>query len=115
VQCAVAVQEKLGATNAAVPEDRRLQFRIGLHLGDVAVRGGDLLDDGVNIAARLEGIAEPGAVCLSESVHAFVRKALPLVYTDLGPQVVKGIDEPVRVYAASRLAAQVTSLNSASK
>jgi adenylate cyclase len=98
VQCAVAVQERLGEVNAAYAEDRRLQFRIGVHLGDVAVRGGDLLGDGVNIAARLEGLAEPGGVCLSEAVHAFVRKALPLTYTDLGEQHVKGLDEPVRAY-----------------
>ena len=61
VQCAVAVQERLGEANGDLPEDRRLQFRIGIHLGDVAVRGGDLLGDGVNIAARLEGLAQPGA------------------------------------------------------
>ena len=102
VQCAVAVQEKLAEAIAGVPEDRRLQFRIGVHLGDVAVRGGDLLGDGVNVAARLEGLAEPGGVCLSEAVHRFVRKALPLAYTDLGEQVVKGFDEPVRAYAVKR-------------
>jgi adenylate cyclase len=83
VQCALAIQEKLVEANGWVPEERRLQFRIGIHLGDVAIRGGDLLGEGVNIAARLEGVAEPGGVCLSESVHAFVRKALPLAYTDL--------------------------------
>ena len=99
VQCAVAVQERLGRSMPDAPEDRRLQFRIGIHLGDVAVRGGDLLGEGVNIAARLEGLAEPGGVCLSEAVHAFVRKALPLAYTDLGEQHVKNIDEPVRAYA----------------
>jgi TolB-like protein/tetratricopeptide (TPR) repeat protein len=96
----VAVQERLGQVIADAPADRRLQFRIGIHLGDVAVRGGDLLGVGVNIAARLEGLAEPGGVCLSEAVHTFVRKALPLAYTDLGEQVVKGFDEPVRAYAA---------------
>jgi adenylate cyclase len=99
VQCAVAVQEKLAEANAGVAEDRRLQFRIGIHLGDVAVRGGDLLGDGVNIAARLEGMAQPGGVCLSGAVHGFVRKALPLAYTDLGEQRVRNIDEPVQVYA----------------
>jgi adenylate cyclase len=99
VQCAVAVQEKLAEANAGVAEDRRLQFRIGIHLGDVAVRGGDLLGDGVNIAARLEGIAQPGGVCLSGAVHGFVRKALPLAYIDLGEQRIKNIDEPVQVYA----------------
>ena len=105
VQCAVAVQERLGEVNAADAEDRRLQFRIGVHLGDVAVRGEDLLGDGVNIAARLEGLGEPGRVCLSEAVHAFVRKALPLTYTDLGEQHVKHIHERVRVYAVAPRAA----------
>ena len=84
VQCAVAVQERLAGSNAGAGEDSRLRFRIGVHLGDVAVRGGDLLGEGVNIAARLEGLAQPGGVCLSEAVHGFVRKALPLTYTDLG-------------------------------
>ena len=64
--------------------DRRLQFRIGIHVGDVVVRGGDLLGDGVNIAARLEGLAEPGGMCVSGAAHGYVRKALPLAYTDLG-------------------------------
>ena len=86
VQCAVAVQEKLAEADAALAEDRRLRFRIGLHLGDVAVRSGDLLGEGVNIASRLQGIAEPGEICLSEAVYAFVRKVLPLAYTDLGEQ-----------------------------
>jgi adenylate cyclase len=97
VQCAVAVQEKLAS--AGVPEDRRLQFRIGIHVGDVVLRGGDLLGGGVNIAARFEGVAEHGGICISGAAHAYVRKALPLNYTDLGEQNVKNIDEPVRVYA----------------
>src|SRR4051794_27891335 len=78
VQCAVAVQEKLAEEDAGVPEDGRLQFRIGIHVGDVAVRGGDLLGDGVNVAARLEGLAEPGGVAISGAAHGYVRKALPL-------------------------------------
>ena len=115
VQCAVAVQERLGEVIADAPADRRLQFRIGIHLGDVAVRGGDLLGDGVNIAARLEGLAEPGGVCLSEAVHAFVRKALPLAYTDLGEQHVKGFDEPVRAYALKPAVAPLLPMQPASR
>jgi TolB-like protein/class 3 adenylate cyclase len=99
VQCAVAVQEKLVESSAGLPEDRRLQFRIGIHVGDVVVRGGDLLGEGVNVAARLEGLAEPGGIAISGAAHGYVRKALPLTYTDLGEQHVKNIDEPVRAYS----------------
>src|SRR3954465_13397411 len=101
VQCAVAVQDKLSEAGVGVLEDRRLQFRIGIHVGDVVVRGGDLLGDGVNIAARLQGRAEPGGILLSGAVHSFVRKALSLAYTDLGEQQVKNIDEAIRAYAIS--------------
>src|SRR4051812_1002816 len=99
VQCAVAVQEKLSEANAVDLEDRRLQFRIGIHVGDVVVRGGDLLGDGVNVAARLEGLAQPGGIAISGAAHGYVRKALPLGYIDLGEQHVKNIDEPVRAYS----------------
>src|SRR5215212_9129344 len=101
VQCAVAVQEKLGEVSVVLPEDRRLQFRIGIHVGDVVVRGGDLLGDGVNVAARLEAFAEPGGIAISGAAHGYVRKALPLAYSDLGEQHVKNIDEPIRTYAVA--------------
>jgi adenylate cyclase len=104
VQCAVAVQEKLAEADAGVAEGR-LQFRIGVHVGDVVVRGGDLLGEGVNVAARLEGLAEPGGIAISGAAHGYVRKVLPLAYTDLGEQAVKGIDEPVRAYAVKPTAA----------
>ena len=99
VQCAMAVQEALTQADQDTPVERRLQFRIGIHVGDVMVRGGDLLGDGVNIAARLESIADPGGMCISEAAYGYVRKAVPLTFTDLGPQNVKNIEEPVRVYA----------------
>src|SRR5215204_4973328 len=100
VQCAVEVQEKL-AEGTGVREDRRLQFRIGIHVGDVVVRGGDLLGDGVNVAARMEAFAEPGGIAISGAAHGYVRKALPLAYTDMGEQHVKNIDEPIRTYAVA--------------
>jgi adenylate cyclase len=99
VQCAVTVQEAITQATQDTPEGSRLQFRIGVHVGDVMVRGGDLLGDGVNIAARLEGLADPGGVCISEATYSYVRKTLPLAFTDLGLQTVKNIEEPVRAYA----------------
>ena len=74
-------------------------FRIGLHVGDVMVHGGDLLGDGVNITARLQALAEPGGICISAAAHEYVRKAMPLSFADLGPQRLKNVEEAVRVYA----------------
>jgi adenylate cyclase len=99
VQCAIAVQEAIAQAVQGTPEDKRLRFRIGVHVGDVMVRGSDLFGDGVNIAARLESLADPGGVCLSETAYGYVRKAVPLDFTDLGPQKVKNIDDPIRAYA----------------
>ena len=99
VQCAVEVQEALAQAIQDAPEERRLRFRIGVHVGDVMVQGGDLLGDGVNIAARLEGLADPGGICISEAAYGYVRKTLPLAFTDLGLQTVKNIEEPIRAYA----------------
>jgi adenylate cyclase len=101
VQCAVAVQERLGDANGRLPEERRLQFRIGIHVGDAVLRGDDLLGDGVNLAARLQAIAEPGGICLSGLAHDYVRKVLPLAFTDLGLRQVKNIDEPIHAYAVA--------------
>jgi adenylate cyclase len=95
VQCAVEIQRRL-EVDLSHP---KLQFRIGVHVGDVIVRGGDLLGDGVNIAARLQALAEPGGICISGAAHDYVRKILPLAFADLGLQQVKNIAEPVRVYA----------------
>jgi class 3 adenylate cyclase/TolB-like protein len=100
VRCAVEVQERLGQANSTLTEDHRLRFRIGIHLGDVVVvRAGDLLGEGVNVAARLESIACPGGITLSAAVYDQVRKTLPLVCTDLGPTSLKNLEEPVRAYA----------------
>ena len=98
VQCAVEVQKALADLNTGGDPEHALRFRIGVHVGDVMVRGGDLLGDGVNIAARLESLAEPGGVCLSGDAQRHVRKALPLTFTDLGLQQVKNIADPVQAY-----------------
>ncbi len=100
VRCAIEVQSGLAERNAGVPPDRRIEFRVGIHLGDVVEEAdGDLMGDGVNIAARLEGIAEPGAICLSEQAYWQVKGRLDLAVTDLGPTQLKNIAEPIRVYS----------------
>jgi TolB-like protein/class 3 adenylate cyclase len=100
VRCAIEVQEGMVERNAGVAEDRRIQFRVGIHLGDVVEESdGDLMGDGVNIAARLEGIAEPGAICLSEQAYWQVKGRLDLAVSDLGPTQLKNIAEPIRVYS----------------
>src|SRR4051812_28949060 len=81
VQCSMAAQEALAKANQETPEERRVRFRIGVHVGDVMVQGGDLLGDGINIAARLESLAEPGGICISEAAYGYVRKTLPLIFT----------------------------------
>src|SRR3974390_1228957 len=98
VQCAVGAQAELAKANASFPADKHINFRIGIHVGDVMVRGGDLFGDGVNIAARLQSIAEPGGVCVSSTTYDQVRKVLPITFTDLGAQHVKNIQEPIRAY-----------------
>ena len=100
VRCAIEVQNAMIERNAGVPEDRRIDFRIGIHLGDVVEESdGDLMGDGVNIAARLEGIARPGAICLSEDAYRQVRARLDLAVSDLGPTQLKNIAEPIRAYS----------------
>jgi len=100
VRCAVAIQNAMIERNMGISADQRLEFRIGIHLGDVVEESdGDLMGDGVNIAARLEGVAKPGAICLSEDAYRQVRARLDLAVTDLGPTPLKNIAEPVRAYA----------------
>ena len=100
VRCAIEVQNGMVERNAGLPPERRIEFRVGIHLGDVVEEGdGDLMGDGVNIAARLEGIAEPGAICLSEDAYRQVKGRLDLAVTDLGPTQLKNIAEPIRVYS----------------
>src|SRR5450432_192883 len=100
VRCAIEVQNAMVERNAGLPEDRRIDFRIGIHLGDVVEESdGDLMGDGVNIAARLEGIAAPGAICLSEDAYRQVKTRLDIAITDLGETKLKNIAEPIRAYS----------------
>jgi adenylate cyclase len=100
VRCAIEVQNGLIERNAGVPPEKRIEFRVGIHLGDgVEESDGDLMGDGVNIAARLEGISAPGSICLSEDAYRQVKGRLDLAVTDLGPSQLKNIAEPVRVYS----------------
>ncbi|MGO7258692.1 adenylate/guanylate cyclase domain-containing protein, partial [Rhizobium brockwellii] len=112
VRCAIEVQNAMVERNHGVPQDRRIEFRIGIHLGVVFVESdGDLLGDGVNIASRLEGVAAAGAICLSEDAYRQVKARLDLSVNDLGSTQLKNIAEPIRVYslqvgsAATKLAA----------
>src|SRR5712664_735347 len=98
VRCAVAVQQAMPERNASVAADNRIELRIGINLGDVIVEGDDLSGDGVNIAARIEALADAGGVFVSNTVHDQVRDRLPFVFEDLGEQQVKNIARPVRVY-----------------
>jgi adenylate cyclase len=100
VRCAIEVQNGMVERNAGLPPERRIEFRIGIHLGDVVEESdGDLMGDGVNIAARLEGIAKPGAICLSEQAYWQVKSRLDLAVSDLGPTQLKNIAEAIRVYS----------------
>src|SRR6202142_3572323 len=100
VRCAIEVQNAMVERNAGLPPERRIDFRIGIHLGDVVEESdGDLMGDGVNIAARLEGIAKPGAICLSEDAYRQVKGRLDLKVSDLGLTQLKNIAEPIRVYS----------------
>jgi adenylate cyclase len=100
VRCALEVQNAMVERNAGVPEESRIEFRIGVHLGDVVDEDdGDLMGDGVNIAARLGGLAKPGAICLSEDAYRQVKSRLDMNVSDLGPTALKNIAEPVRAYS----------------
>jgi TolB-like protein/class 3 adenylate cyclase len=100
VRCAIEVQIAMVERNAGVAADKRVEFRVGIHLGDVVEEAdGDLMGDGVNIAARLEGITKPGAICLSEDAYRQVKGRLDLAVSDLGPTQLKNIAEPIRVYS----------------
>jgi len=98
VECALGLQRLAAEQNAGTPAERRMEWRIGVHLGDVLIEGDDILGDGVNIAARLEGIAEPGGICISEDAFRQVRGKVEVEFADLGEQSLKNIARPLRVY-----------------
>src|ERR1700720_2315147 len=101
VRCAAEIQRGMLDRDRGVAEERRIRFRIGVNLGDIIVDGGDIFGDGVNIAARLEALAQPGGVCVSHTVRDQIHDKLPYVLDDLGEQFVKNIARPVRAYALS--------------
>ena len=114
VRCAIEIQNSMIERNTGLPPERRIEFRVGIHLGDVVEESdGDLMGDGVNIAARLEGVAQPGAICLSEDAFRQVKSRLDLAVSDLGETKLKNIAEPIRVYSlqcGNAIAAEATSL-----
>src|SRR5262249_49106635 len=105
VECALALQRLSAERNAGVAGDRRMEWRIGVHLGDVLIEGDDILGDGVNIAARLEGIAEPCGICISEDAFRQVRGKVEAEFADMGEQSLKNIARPLRVYSLRRASA----------
>lgn len=126
VRCAIDIQESLRTRNLAYPDSRQMSYRIGIGIGDVVERDGDLLGDGVNIAARLEGLAEAGGICISRAVHEQVTNKLSARFVDIGARKVKNIPEPVHAYlvvtwdegrisAMPRLTAASTSARSSTK
>jgi adenylate cyclase len=101
VECAVAIQKMMAERNAALPEARRILYRVGVNLGDILVEGDDILGDGVNVAARLEGICDPGAICLSDDAYRQAHGRIEAEFADLGEQELKNIAKPMRVYAVT--------------
>jgi adenylate cyclase len=98
VRCATEIQQAIELLDAESPEDRRMRFRIGINLGDVMIQGEDLIGDGVNVAARLQGLSEPGGICISGTVYEQIKNKLTIACDDLGDQIVKNIADPVRVH-----------------
>ena len=110
VECAVEIQRDLADANETLPDERRMWFRIGINVGDVMMKDDDIFGDGVNIAARLEGLAAPGGICISRGVHDHVRRKLRYRFDDLGERSVKNIAQPIRVF---RLISDATASESA--
>jgi adenylate cyclase len=97
-RCAIEVQRGMAEQNTGVPQELRIEFRIGIHVGDIIIDESDIFGDGVNIAARLEGIAQSGGICISDDAHRQIRGKVGAVFDDMGPQLLKNIAEPMRVW-----------------
>ena len=97
-RCADEIQRGMGERNTDTPQDKRIEFRIGIHVGDIIIEDNDIFGDGVNIAVRLEGVAEPGGVSISDDAHRQIRGKIGIDCVDMGPQVLKNIAEPMRVW-----------------
>jgi TolB-like protein/class 3 adenylate cyclase/Flp pilus assembly protein TadD len=115
VRCAVQMQRDMAARNVGIPAERRLEFRVGINLGDIVFEDHDIFGDGVNVAARLEALAEPAGICISRVVRDQIRDKLPYAFEDRGEQQVKNIARPVRVYAMTPQAIEATELVAAPK
>src|SRR5260221_13338614 len=98
MRCAMEIQRAMAERNAAIPEDRRIEFRIGINVGDIIIDEGDIYGDGVNIASRVETLASPGAICLTDNAYQQMKGKLALDVSDMGEQHLKNIAQPVRVY-----------------
>src|SRR5437667_3589925 len=98
VRCADEIKRSVAEQNTDVPQDKRIEFRIGIHLGDIIIADDDIFGDGVNIAVRLEGIAEPGGICISDDAHRQIRGKVDIIFEDMGSQSLKNIAEPMRVW-----------------
>src|SRR5216683_5116113 len=108
LRCAAELQAAMAESNAPLPPDRRIEFRIGINMGDIVVEDSDIFGDGVNVAARLEGLAEPGGICVSARVQEDVAGRLDLTFDDIGDQSLKNIARPVRVYRVRLATAENT-------
>src|SRR5438128_4004594 len=109
LRCAAEMQAAMAESNSPIPPNRRIEFRIGINVGDIVVEDGDIFGDGVNVAARLEGLAEPGGICVSARIQEDVAGRLDLAFDDIGEQSLKNIARPVRVYRVRLATAENTS------
>src|SRR5476651_1095139 len=114
VRCAIEVQHGMTAHSVDVPQEKRIEFRIGIHVGDIIIDENDIFGDGVNIAARLEGIAEAGGICISDDALRQIRGKVDISYDDMGPQALKNIAEPMQAWRVRPIGQTPSAIRSAS-